>query len=352
MIPWALGKSGAVVLPRCGQNQRAKAAIAKRRALATNHLQWSYPRFAITRIVLYLGFLIFRLAFAVAMAVLLYPGETIAIGFSASKGRGMLQYVILWFNFFLILRILSSFGNSIFTCAILRMLPRVVPGIYPVLGWTALLTEIKLQLFDSLWHNWGGGLFYNYWVSFCGVDVQGGPGNNEISRVYGLLPDVTCIGANSFWGNGAYCLAVEREACGMMSICSCRFPTQLFLGNKAVVSAGSYPTDTLIGIGSFVPKHRLKRRLNAERDRAMTVFGNPLFNMPLRQEQRDEGDSIINERDPEKSLFLPTFYEFLRRMIVFECVRWGLRAAIACMSYSLLRCIIPMVFLFPTLALA
>ena len=74
--------------------------------------------------------------------------------------------------------------------------------------------------------------------------------------------------------------------------------------------------------------------------------------MPLRQEQRDEGDSIINERDPEKSLFLPTFYEFLRRMIVFECVRWGLRAAIACMSYSLLRCTSSMVFLFPTLALA
>ena len=68
------------------------------------------------------------------------------------------------------------------------MLPRVVPGIYPVLL-TALLTEIKLQLFDS-GHNWGGGLFYNYWVSFCGVDVQGGSGNNEISRVYGLLPDV------------------------------------------------------------------------------------------------------------------------------------------------------------------
>ena len=61
----------------------------------------------------------------------------------------------------------------------------------------------------------------------------------------------------------------------MMSIAAADSHTALSV-QQGCRECWQLPDRHLIGIGSFVPKHRLKRRLNAERDRAMTVFGNPL----------------------------------------------------------------------------
>lgn len=192
-----------------------------------------------------------------------------------------------------------------------------------------MIVNIKLHLFAQLFSEFGGGCMYSYWMKLAGVTMEGGYANNEASRVYGMLPDTTCVGANSFWGFGSYSTAVSfRDDC--MHVDVSRFPEQCFLGNKAVLSGGNYPTDCLVGVGTFVSKNSLRRKMNSHRDNPTTVFGLPIFNMPLRDSQNINSD--VND-----SPFIPTFFQYVQRFIMYDVAYKVLQGAVICFVFAALR---------------
>ena len=69
---------------------------------------------------------------------------------------------------------------------------------------------------------------------------------------------------------------------GYLHVRMSRFPELLFVGNRAILGPGSYPTDTMVGVGTFSRGIDLRRRLHSGRDAATTVFGVPPLLLPTR----------------------------------------------------------------------
>ena len=269
----------------------------------------------------------FALCAMVPFCVLFYPGLSAVT--STSVVANEFGYLMIWMPFFIYYRIVSSFVNATLACFWLRVLGTVKPGVYPATGWTSTVVNIKLHLFALLFSEFGGGCMYSYWMALAGVTLEGGYSNNEASRVYGMLPDTTCVGKNSFWGFGSYSTAVSfRDDC--MHIGISRFPEQCFLGNKAVLSAGNYPTDCLVGVGTYIPEHALTRNMNSQRDSPTTVFGLPMFNMPLRDSQNSDLD--IND-----SPFIPTLFQYVQRFVMYDVAFKVLQGAVICFVFAALR---------------
>ena len=129
--------------------------------------------------------------------------------------------------------------------------------------------------------------------------------------MHGIFPDTVAIGANSFWGAGAYTDMLDPEPLkdseGMLQIKTANFSENTFMGNYAMIEAGSYPTDSMYGVGSYIPAGLVQRRMHGERDKPQTLFGVPPLQFPNR-------GKILS--DPEK--FAPTLFEFLQRVFLSD----------------------------------
>ena len=75
------------------------------------------------------------------------------------------------------------------------------------------------------------------YVSFFLPDAA----NSELGQMHGLLPDCSVIGSNSFWGMGCFSTMVDTQD-GYLHVRMSRFPELLFVGNRAILGPGSYPT--------------------------------------------------------------------------------------------------------------
>jgi len=130
----------------------------------------------------------------------------------------------------------------------------------------------------------------------------------------GLVPDVTCVGDNSFWGeNGGVTQLKYSRA--HVTIGICRFPTGFFAGNYCVLSPGDYPSDCLVGVNTFAPPHLVRKKLHARRDEPATWFGSPAFRMPTRKAQNDRPNDAV---DPALTPDLPTLWEYAQRCVMME----------------------------------
>ena len=225
------------------------------------------------------------------------------------EGKNIAEELVVACSICILCTFVGQYIHNTVICLAIRWSPTVTPGVYPAYGPTSALVHFKMNLFDDLHGYCGGSLLYTYWVQLAGVTMEGGAGNNELAHHFGLLPDVTCIAPNSFWGQGAYSSMVTIKG-GLMTIEASRYPEMFFPGNKAVIQGGDHPTDCLIGVSTCSPIGT-NRGLNARRDRPRILFGDPVFDLPA--EPEPEPSSTIGE-----SPFLPSFSQYTRRMLVFE----------------------------------
>ena len=190
-------------------------------------------------------------------------------------------------------------------------------SLYPMYSWPSLVAQMKLRTVWTLLMDYIGTVHFAPMMQLCGFHMESGSANSEVSKMIGLLPDVTCIGDNSFWGNGGLCtqLTFQDNTC---SVGICRFPTGFFAGNNCVLSPGNYPTDCLVGVNTYASPHLLRRKLNSLRDEPTTWFGCPAVQMPMRKGQMGRPSDC---EDPALTPDLPTFYEYIRRCLMMEWAR-------------------------------
>ena len=228
--------------------------------------------------------------------------------------------------FFVLTGIIFQFVKAFLICFYIQVLGKITPGMYPSHGWISVVMTQKRKLYVSLFELFGSGCLYSSFMALAGVSFESGWGNSECSQCIGLLPDTTCVGKSSFWGQNSLSNACRFKG-KTLTIGVSRFPESCFLGNHAVLSEGNYRTDCLIGVGTYVPPdtHAVSRHMASRRDPPTTVFGNPMFHMPLRDTQ------TTADLNSTKSPYLPTFFEYVRRIVMFDLMRMSLPAFVICL---------------------
>ena len=276
------------------------ASLETRRADAVKGHQWSGLRASVTFLSMRFGIGLFELMSLVVLIVMLLPDESIIVTWELF----MPAHVFKWLLFSMLVAMVQVHTSSALACAWLKLLGRTKPGVYAANGWEAVRTEIKLHVYTGMIGQWAGGVTFAYWMRFAGVTFHPNCANNELGQMHGLYPDVTTVGANSFWGHGCYTTEIDYETGGKgyMYVRASRFPELLFVGNKAVVEPGSYPTDCMIGVDTHTSGTALRRHMHSGRDDPVTIFGIPNIIIPQR-------DTAEKGQEVDEELYLPKFYQ-------------------------------------------
>ena len=317
--------------------------LSERQEAAIGGSRWSLLLHDVMLSLIDLSLALCSVLVTTALVILLVPVnlESLLVLDSPSFMINFLTFFSSMLLFFVFTGIIFQFVTAFLICFYIRVLGKIQPGMYPSHGWISLVMTKKRKLYASLFVLFGSGCLYPYFMALAGVSFEGGWGNSECSQCYGLLPDTTCVGSSSFWGLGSFSNACRFKG-NTLTIGVSRFPELCFLGNRAVVSEGNYRTDCLIGVGTYVPPdaHEVSRHMASQRDPPTTVFGNPMFHMPLRNTQRTADLNLT------KSPFLPTFFEYVRRIVMFDLMRMVLPAIILCLIGGITEGILGVVLAF------
>ena len=101
-----------------------------------------------------------------------------------------------------------------------------------------------------------------------------GSGCNELATCFGLLPDLTVIGPNSFWADSCRCTMLEFSGENLI-VKRARFPQNFFMGNSAMIEPGDHPSNYLVGVNTVAHAARFRRSMHSRLDPSRTIFGNP-----------------------------------------------------------------------------
>lgn len=157
------------------------------------------------------------------------------------------------------------------------VLPRLKEGVYSVHSgiylrkWVvSLCSEIALETLSSLYAT----VYMRGWYRLMGARIGRG---SEISTSLSGRHDLVEIGGNCFIADEVL-LGEEDIRRGWMTLKRVRTGDQVFVGNSAVVPAGTdIPDRCLIGIKSLPPERQAMRA-------GETWFGSPAIRLPLRQQ--------------------------------------------------------------------
>jgi non-ribosomal peptide synthetase-like protein len=162
------------------------------------------------------------------------------------------------------------------------LLGRVKPGRYPVASWFFVrkwfvdqLLDLSLDILGPLYAT----LYLNPWYRALGARMGR---RAEISTACAASPDLLEIGAESFIAD-AVLLGVPEIQNGMLSLKPTRIGARAFVGNSALIPAGTTIADqTLIGVLSTPPLDPLGWAGGAA-EPDTTWLGSPAIRLPRRQ---------------------------------------------------------------------
>jgi len=162
-----------------------------------------------------------------------------------------------------------------FSCCILRNpMLRIGVGSFPRRSLISSLARAKQAMFNGLQKAMFGFNTKPYMMAAAGVSFEHSCGCSELATCKGLIPDVTLVGANSFWADDCRCVQLDFEG-DYLKVQRCRFPQNFFMGNSAVIEAASHPTNYLVGVATVAYGHKARRQMQTRLDPSVTIFGNP-----------------------------------------------------------------------------
>jgi non-ribosomal peptide synthetase-like protein len=190
------------------------------------------------------------------------------------------------------------------------VLPRVKAGSYSIHSWfyvrkwlVALATEVTLETLNSLYAT----LYMRHWYRLMGAKIGRG---SEVSTNLAGRYDLVDIGEDNFLGDEVI-FGDEEIRRGWMILDTVRTGDRVFVGNDAVIAAGSVlADDTLIGVKSKMPDS-LKTQVDE------TWFGSPAISVPARQ--RIQMGEFFTYRPPRS---------YIIRRAIFEAFHTSLPTAI------------------------
>ena len=195
--------------------------------------------------------------------------------------EGVSDYTVTWANLPL-LAWPTALALILVTAVIMiavrwLLLPtRVKPGVYSIHSWfylrkwiVSLASEVVLETVSSLYAT----LFIPLWYRLLGTKIGRG---SEISTNLAGRYDLVDIGENNFLGDET-AFGDEEIKNGWVTLSAVKTGDRVFIGNAAVVAAGSrMEEDALIGVKSKLPGDLHVRRGEA-------YFGSPAIKLPNRQ---------------------------------------------------------------------
>jgi non-ribosomal peptide synthetase-like protein len=230
------------------------------------------------------------------------PGLALLQALSGSLG--------LWYLAFTPLVALSFVGLFALEVVALKWLfvGRVRPGTHPLYGWHHFrkwlvdrLLDLGLEVLRPLFAS----LYQVPWYRLLGARIGR---RSETSTATFLSPDLVSIGAESFVADNV-ALGAARVEAGVLTVTPVVIGTRTFVGNSAVVPAGTEVGDgCLVGCLSLAPPEARKP--------GTSWLGSPAFLLPRRQE---------SARFSEEETFRPTRKLLVQRALV-EGVRLVLPA--------------------------
>ncbi|CAD7948930.1 unnamed protein product [Amoebophrya sp. A120] len=269
----------------------------------------------------------------------------------------------------------ASWVENLTYCLFLRFLPRIPPGSYENSTIVAGLIRKKIFFLNRIQKFCGSKALKPYFLELAGVIFDGGCGCNELANMHDVMPDVTLVGANSFWAGGGFSHQMDYEQVQVigkngkletrlyLTLQRCRFPQNFFVGNHAIILPGNHATNTLIGVRTVAYGNQNVRRMNARLDVPKTFFGIPPIMLGSERQQGqyaksaeddtadpsmrtsggmnklipngDHASGARNLQQPEvvgtttsnnnhvdfkdeKVLFEPTFFEYFHRFLIYD----------------------------------
>ncbi len=166
---------------------------------------------------------------------------------------------------------LGALGEVLVAALVCRGLGRVEPGDVPLRSLAYLRIWLKAQMVNGANRRLSGTLFWPAWLRAAGMRVGA---DCEVSTILDVIPELVTIGPESFFADGIY-LGPPPIRRGVASPAPTRLGRHTFLGNHAVIPAGSdLPDDLLIGVCTVPP---------ADVRSGSAWFGLPAFELPQRE---------------------------------------------------------------------
>jgi non-ribosomal peptide synthetase-like protein len=200
----------------------------------------------------------------------------------------------------LALTVVAGYALSLPLQALLcRLLPRVVPGSYPVRGDTALTVLLKERLVESANIALSGTLAWPVWLRWAGMRVGR---RCEISTIMEVTPELVDIADDCFFADGIY-LGRPLVHRGHLICERTSFQPRTFLGNHAVIPAGAHlPGGILLGVCTVAEPERIRPETS--------WFGHPAFELP--QRERVTADVSLTFRPPALRVLNRALWEATR----------------------------------------
>jgi non-ribosomal peptide synthetase-like protein len=180
-----------------------------------------------------------------------------------------------------------------------RALGRVRPGVVPRLSAAYVRVVLKTDLLETAGNRLSGTLFWPWWLRLAGMKVGR---DCEVSTIIDVVPELIELGGASFYADGIY-LGGPRVVRGTVELAATRLGARSFVGNHAVIRAGStLPDDVLIGVCT-TPDPAVVRP-------GTSWFGHPAFALPKREIVAE--DPRLTHRPGPVRYFNRVFWESLR----------------------------------------
>ncbi len=162
------------------------------------------------------------------------------------------------------------------TAGIRWLLPRQAAGRFPIYSVTYWRKRVVNMLLDSSLHSLHGiyaSVYAPTWLRSLGVTVGR---HAEISTAEGIVPELLCLGEDSFIADGVM-LGDEELRGGWMVLEPTKIGNRSFIGNGAYVPDGAtVPDDVLIGVQTRTPA-------NEHMKSGQTWIGSPPMLLPARE---------------------------------------------------------------------
>ena len=190
----------------------------------------------------------------------------------------------------------------VWSALMMRAMGRVRPGTIPRWSPAYLRVWLKGALLTASGQWLSGTLYWPHWLRLSGMNIGR---DCEISTIIDVVPELVTIGEETFFADGIY-LGGARVRQGIVTLAETSLGRHTFLGNHAVIPAGSHlPDDILIGVCTVADDTKITS--------GHARFGHPSFDLPRREVVEMASDISLTHK--------PTTIRYINR-VIWETARF------------------------------
>ena len=194
-------------------------------------------------------------------------------GISDASGAGALHQLLA--DFFLgavAAAWLTLMTTSVLTCAFVR-LTAFQPGLVPGSSIKGVLLRFRQGKMNQIQRIWTWTLTGQYLRRLAGVSF-GRTGATECDVMLNLVPEMLSTAPNVFMANSCRANVLDDEG-EWIYLRPLLLGHNSFLGNNSIAESGDLPEQLLLGVGTPVGDHRIRRSIPDMAQRPLVLAGNP-----------------------------------------------------------------------------